>query len=65
MAAALIGQGLADEVLIFTAPEPLGKDGVLGLDPKSAALLADPQNYRLAGTRTIGADRLTSYERAA
>ena len=65
IAAALIGQGLADEVLIFTAPEPLGKDGVLGLDPKSAAMLADPQNYRLAGTRTIGADQLTSYERAA
>jgi diaminohydroxyphosphoribosylaminopyrimidine deaminase/5-amino-6-(5-phosphoribosylamino)uracil reductase len=64
VAAALIGQGLADEVMIFTAPEPLGRDGVLGLDADTAALLGDPQHYRLAETRMIGADRLTRYERA-
>ena len=63
VAAGLIGQGLADEVLIFTAPEPLGRNGVLGLDADSAALLGDPQHYRLAETRMIGADRLTRYER--
>lgn len=64
VAAALIGQGLADEVLIFKAPKPLGLEGVLGLDAKAAGLLADPACYRLAETRQIGADRLTRYERA-
>ncbi len=63
MAAGLIGQGLADEVLIFAAPEPLGRDGVLGLDADTAALLGAADHYRLAETRTIGADRLTRYER--
>ena len=63
VAAGLIGQGLADEVLIFTAPEPLGREGVLGLDAETAGLLADPTRYRLAETRMIGADRLTRYER--
>jgi diaminohydroxyphosphoribosylaminopyrimidine deaminase/5-amino-6-(5-phosphoribosylamino)uracil reductase len=63
VAAGLIGQGLADEVIIFTAPERLRRQGVLGLDADTAALLADPARYRLAETRMIGADRLTRYER--
>jgi diaminohydroxyphosphoribosylaminopyrimidine deaminase / 5-amino-6-(5-phosphoribosylamino)uracil reductase len=63
LAAALIGQGLADEIFIFTAPKPLGHEGVLGLNPDTAALLADPQRYRLAESRMIGADRLRRYER--
>ena len=63
VAAALIRQGLADEIIIFTAPDPLGRKGVLGLDPNTAALLADPTHYRLAETRMIGADRLTRYKR--
>jgi len=63
VAAALIRKGLADEVIIFTAPEPLGRDGVLGLDADTAARLADEDHYRLAQTRMIGADRLTRYER--
>jgi diaminohydroxyphosphoribosylaminopyrimidine deaminase/5-amino-6-(5-phosphoribosylamino)uracil reductase len=63
VAVGLIGQGLADEVLIFTAPEPLGKEGVLGLDADTAVLLGAADHYRLAETRMIGADRLTRYER--
>ena len=63
VAAGLIGEGLADEVFIFAAPEPLGRDGVLGLDADTAALLADPLHYRAVETRMIGADRLTRYER--
>jgi diaminohydroxyphosphoribosylaminopyrimidine deaminase / 5-amino-6-(5-phosphoribosylamino)uracil reductase len=65
VAAAMIGQGLADEILIFTAPKPLGRNGVLGLGADTAALFADPQHYRLAETRMIGVDQLTHYERAA
>jgi diaminohydroxyphosphoribosylaminopyrimidine deaminase/5-amino-6-(5-phosphoribosylamino)uracil reductase len=63
VAAGLIAHGLADEVLIFTAPELLGRLGVLGLDADTAAQLADPTRYRLAETRMIGVDRLTRYER--
>jgi diaminohydroxyphosphoribosylaminopyrimidine deaminase / 5-amino-6-(5-phosphoribosylamino)uracil reductase len=63
VAAGLIDQGLADEFIIFAAPEPLGKEGVLGLDPNTATLLADPTHYRRAETRMIGTDRLTRYER--
>jgi diaminohydroxyphosphoribosylaminopyrimidine deaminase / 5-amino-6-(5-phosphoribosylamino)uracil reductase len=64
VAAGLIGQGLADDVMIFTAPEPLGRDGVLGLDPDTAAKLLDAaDHYRVAETRMIGVDRLTRYER--
>jgi diaminohydroxyphosphoribosylaminopyrimidine deaminase/5-amino-6-(5-phosphoribosylamino)uracil reductase len=63
VAAGLIAQGLADDVLIFTAPEPLGRKGVLGLDADTAALLGATDHYRLAETRMIGADRLTRYER--
>jgi len=63
VAAGLIAQGLADEVIIFTAPEPLGKEGVLGLGPDTVALLGAAEHYRLAETRMIGADRLTRYER--
>lgn len=65
VAASLIGQGLADEVLIFASPVPLGRDGVLGLGPAAAARLYDPDHYRLIETRRIGADRLTRHERVA
>jgi diaminohydroxyphosphoribosylaminopyrimidine deaminase/5-amino-6-(5-phosphoribosylamino)uracil reductase len=65
MAAALIGQELADGVIIMTAPEPLGREGVLGLDSTAAKRLDDPEHYRVAETRMIGADRLTRHERVA
>lgn len=65
VAAELIGQELADEVVIITAPKPLGRKGVLGLNPKTAALLADPRHYRVTETRMIGSDKLTCYHRLA
>ncbi|MGH6835009.1 MAG: bifunctional diaminohydroxyphosphoribosylaminopyrimidine deaminase/5-amino-6-(5-phosphoribosylamino)uracil reductase RibD [Methylocella sp.] len=63
VAAGLIGEGLADEVIILTAPEPLGREGVLGLDADTAALFGDPLHYRVVETRMLRADRLTRYER--
>jgi diaminohydroxyphosphoribosylaminopyrimidine deaminase/5-amino-6-(5-phosphoribosylamino)uracil reductase len=63
VAAALIGQALADEVTIITAPDFLVRAGVLGLDGETLELLEDPVRYRVAETRMIGADRLTSHER--
>jgi diaminohydroxyphosphoribosylaminopyrimidine deaminase/5-amino-6-(5-phosphoribosylamino)uracil reductase len=64
VAARLIGEGLADEVFIFKAPRPLGREGVLGLDAEAAGRLADPARYRHVETRQIGPDRLMRYERA-
>ena len=65
VAAALTGQGLADEVIIFRAPDPLGRKGVFGLDSTAAALLDDPEHYCIVETRMVGADRLTRHERVA
>ena len=62
VAAALIGQGLADEVTLLTSPKPLLCKGV-SLDAAAASVVADRQLYRLIQTRLIGADRLTRYER--
>ncbi len=64
LASALMGQGLADEVLLLTAPEPLGRKGLPGLDGPASAMLADPGQYCLSESRMIGADCLTRYERA-
>ena len=63
VAASLIGQGLADEVVLFIAPEPLGRDGVLGLDAAAAKRLSDPERYLIVEKRKIGASRLTRHER--
>lgn len=63
LAAELIRQGLADEIVLFTSPKPLGREGLLGLGPEASARLADPGRYRLAETRMAGADRMTRYER--
>jgi diaminohydroxyphosphoribosylaminopyrimidine deaminase/5-amino-6-(5-phosphoribosylamino)uracil reductase len=62
VAAALIDKALVDDVLIFTAPRPLGSDGVATLNPASRRALADPNRFRLADTCMIGVDRLRHYE---
>ncbi|HYP56841.1 MAG TPA: bifunctional diaminohydroxyphosphoribosylaminopyrimidine deaminase/5-amino-6-(5-phosphoribosylamino)uracil reductase RibD [Beijerinckia sp.] len=61
IADALIGQGLADEIILFTALKPLGYEGVPGLTPSAKAILADPNHYRYVEARPVGADRLTRY----
>jgi diaminohydroxyphosphoribosylaminopyrimidine deaminase/5-amino-6-(5-phosphoribosylamino)uracil reductase len=63
LAAALIGEGLADEVNLLTSPKPLGREGVPGLAPPAAAILADTARYSCGQARFVGADRLVRYER--
>ncbi len=58
IAAALIAAGLADDVLIFTAPRPLGTEGVPALDAAARATLEDPARYRHIEDRMVGPDRL-------
>ena len=62
VAAALIGQNLVDDVLIFTAPRRLGGDGVPTLEPAARAALADPRRFHPATIAEIGSDRLRHYE---
>jgi len=63
VAAALIGQGLVDEVALFTAPKPLAREGVPALDAQARARLADPRAFALVEDARVGHDRLRRYER--
>lgn len=60
--AALIGQGLADEVVIFTGPKPHGR-GTPALSADARAILNDPSRYALAEDTKLGVDRMRRYER--
>lgn len=60
--AELIRLGLADEIVVFTGPKPLGR-GVPALDAPARKKLADPACYRLAEDVRIGPDRMRRYER--
>lgn len=63
IASALIAQGLVEDVVLLTAPRPLGHPGVPTLAPAQRAALDDPGHFRLAETRHVGVDRLRHYER--
>jgi diaminohydroxyphosphoribosylaminopyrimidine deaminase / 5-amino-6-(5-phosphoribosylamino)uracil reductase len=63
VAAGLIAQGLADEMLLFASERPLGRKGVEALSPEARALLADTSAYRLLERGLLGADSFTHYER--
>jgi diaminohydroxyphosphoribosylaminopyrimidine deaminase/5-amino-6-(5-phosphoribosylamino)uracil reductase len=61
--AALIAQGLADEMLLLTSPRPLGRPGVEALSASARATLADPEVYQRVEQGFFGADSFTFYER--
>ena len=60
--AQLIALGLADEVVLFTSPKPLGR-GTPALSLAARTILADPRRYRLAEDAMLGPDRVRRYER--
>ena len=60
---ALIAQGLADEVVLFTALKPLGRPGVPALSRAALEALDNPARYREAGTEQYGADAMRRLER--
>ena len=63
IADSLIGDRLADEVLVYTAPRPFaGGDGVVALGGTTRAALASA--YRLVHEQDVGADRLRRWELA-
>ncbi len=63
VAAVLIAQNLADEVILFTAAKPLGRAGVPSLSPTTRAMLDDAARYTLVEDTMIGPDRMRCYER--
>lgn len=63
VASALIDQGLADAVLLFKAPRPLGYEGVATLSAAARARLAASGSFRRHEPRRLGADQLDFYER--
>jgi diaminohydroxyphosphoribosylaminopyrimidine deaminase/5-amino-6-(5-phosphoribosylamino)uracil reductase len=59
----LIGAGLADEVVIFTAPKPFGANGVPVLAREARRKLGQAAHYTLAEDAFAGPDRLRRYRR--
>jgi diaminohydroxyphosphoribosylaminopyrimidine deaminase/5-amino-6-(5-phosphoribosylamino)uracil reductase len=57
----LIGAGLADEVVIFTAPKPFGAKGVPVLAAEARRKLEQNAHYTLAEDGFAGPDRLRRY----
>jgi diaminohydroxyphosphoribosylaminopyrimidine deaminase/5-amino-6-(5-phosphoribosylamino)uracil reductase len=63
VAAALIGQGLADEVFLFTARKPLGRPGLPALEGAALARLEDATRYAEIERDRFGADEMRRLER--
>ncbi len=63
LGSALVAEGLADDVLLFRAPRPLGHEGVPALSAAAWNRVGDPAFYRLTADCTVGVDRLQHYER--
>jgi diaminohydroxyphosphoribosylaminopyrimidine deaminase/5-amino-6-(5-phosphoribosylamino)uracil reductase len=60
---ALIAQGLADEVILFTARKPLGRPGLAALDAVALATLEDAARYAEIERDRYGADEMRRLER--
>ena len=63
VAGALIARGLADEVVTFTSPRPLAREGVVALSRAARDMLADKARYRPLAEGFSGLDRYQRYER--
>jgi diaminohydroxyphosphoribosylaminopyrimidine deaminase/5-amino-6-(5-phosphoribosylamino)uracil reductase len=61
--AALIAQGLADEVILFTARKPLGRPGLAALDAAALATLESTTRYAEIEQGRNGADEMRRLER--
>ncbi len=61
--AALVAGNLADEMVLFTSPKPLGRQGVEALSREAREKLGDPGAYRIVDQGLLGVDSFTHYER--
>ncbi|WP_246731552.1 bifunctional diaminohydroxyphosphoribosylaminopyrimidine deaminase/5-amino-6-(5-phosphoribosylamino)uracil reductase RibD [Methylocapsa sp. S129] len=60
---ALIAQGLADEVILFTAQKPLGRTGLPALDRFALSALDDRACYAEAEIAHFGSDEMRDFQR--
>lgn len=56
-------QGLADEVIVSTAPHAMGVEGITAVRPQLAAMLNTGQHFELVRERLIGHDLFQFYQR--
>jgi diaminohydroxyphosphoribosylaminopyrimidine deaminase/5-amino-6-(5-phosphoribosylamino)uracil reductase len=63
LAASLLGAGLADELVAFTAGKVIGGDGRAAVGPLGLQRLADAPGFRLAAAAPFGGDLLARWER--
>lgn len=64
LAAGLIADDLADEIVTYTAGIVIGSEGTPAVAGIGLARLADAPHYRFAGARAIGADLRSEWRRA-
>jgi diaminohydroxyphosphoribosylaminopyrimidine deaminase/5-amino-6-(5-phosphoribosylamino)uracil reductase len=64
IAAALITESFADEVILLTGEHALAQKGLPALAPAIRLILADPAHYRKAGATALGRDLCQRYERS-
>ncbi|POR51284.1 bifunctional diaminohydroxyphosphoribosylaminopyrimidine deaminase/5-amino-6-(5-phosphoribosylamino)uracil reductase RibD [Bosea psychrotolerans] len=55
--------GFADEVIVSTSPKSLGHPGIVAVRPALAAMLANPDLYRLVDSGLIGHDHFEHFAR--
>jgi diaminohydroxyphosphoribosylaminopyrimidine deaminase / 5-amino-6-(5-phosphoribosylamino)uracil reductase len=65
VAARLIALQLADEVALITADKPLGRPGVVALDPEARSTMLDGSRYCAAETLDYGPDTMRLWRRVA
>lgn len=63
VAASLVGQGLADDVVLFRAPVIIGPDGVRALAGGALSAIERSPRYRIVEDARLGDDRMVRYER--
>jgi diaminohydroxyphosphoribosylaminopyrimidine deaminase / 5-amino-6-(5-phosphoribosylamino)uracil reductase len=59
----LVGEGLADEVVVITGEKPLGRSGLPFLNEQARAKLLDLSRYRLLETKAYGPDTMQVWNR--
>lgn len=63
LAAALLGAGLVDELVVFSAGLMLGAEGVPGLAALGIGVLAEAPRFRLVESRALGGDVMSRWVR--
>ena len=63
-AAALLGAGVVDDVVLFQAGLGLGAEGYPGLGVMGIAALAEADRFTLVGARRVGSDAMTLWRKA-